>query len=50
MIAMKLRITLILLAVCAGANAEDILLVLSKADQTVSMVDPATMKVVARMP
>jgi YVTN family beta-propeller protein len=50
MSAMKLRITLGLLAICGAVNAEDILLVLSKSDQTLSMVDPVTMKVVARMP
>lgn len=51
---MNVRITLALLAACAGADAavnpEETLLVLSKTDQTLSMVDPATMKVMARMP
>ncbi|MDQ1472787.1 MAG: hypothetical protein QOJ99_4267 [Bryobacterales bacterium] len=50
MSAMNVRITLAVLAICAAANAEDILLVLAKTDQTLSMVDPATMKVIARMP
>jgi DNA-binding beta-propeller fold protein YncE len=50
MSAMNVRITLAVLAICAAANAEDILLVLAKTDQTLSMVDPATMKVIARVP
>ena len=48
--AMNLRITLTLLAACAAVNAEDTLLVLAKTDQTLSIVDPVTMKVLARMP
>jgi len=51
---MKLRVLSGLLtvffAVCAGGYAEETLLVLSKADQTLSMVDPSTMKVIAKMP
>lgn len=50
MFAMKFRITLCLLAACSLVPAENRLLVLSKTDQTLSMVDPATMKVIARMP
>ena len=47
---MKFRITLCLLAACSLVPAESTLLVLSKTDQTLSVVDPATMKVIARMP
>jgi len=43
MSAMKLRITLALLAICAAANAE-IPAGVAKADQTSSMVDPVTMR------
>src|SRR5436305_4180764 len=50
MSAMNLKITLAFVALCSVANAEDILLVLAKTDQTLSMVDPVTMKVMARMP
>jgi YVTN family beta-propeller protein len=48
---MKLRLVLSgVLAICFAARAEDILLVLSKGDQTLSMLNPATMKVIAKMP
>jgi YVTN family beta-propeller protein len=47
---MRPRIVFGLLLACGALNGEDILLVLSKADQTLSMVDPATMKVMAKMP
>src|SRR5438874_2337528 len=47
---MKLRTLLGLLTFCFALYSEDTLLVLSKADQTLSMVDPSTMKVIAKMP
>lgn len=54
---LKLRIAAALLAACLGSvvgNAQStpstVLLVLSKGDRTVSLVDPATLSVLARMP
>src|SRR6202142_1159717 len=54
---MKLQITLAILTACLGlavlqgqSAPSTVLLVLSKGDHTVSMVDPMTLKVLARMP
>ena len=54
---LKPRIVLALLTVCLGSvillgqnTPSTVLLVLSKGDRTVSIVDPATQKVLARMP
>lgn len=54
---LKSRIVVALLTACLGlavSNGQNtpstVLLVLSKADRTVSVVDPATLKVLARMP
>jgi YVTN family beta-propeller protein len=54
---LKSRIVVALLTACLGLAAlngqgtpSTVLLVLSKADRTVSIVDPATLKVLARMP
>jgi YVTN family beta-propeller protein len=50
MFAMKPRLFLCAFSACMAMNAADTLLVLSKADQTLSMVDASTMKVIAKMP
>jgi YVTN family beta-propeller protein len=50
---MKLDVTkliLLLLAACAISDAQTFLLALSKSDQTLSIVDPATLKVLAKAP
>src|ERR1700690_753170 len=54
---MKLQITLAILTACLGlavlqgqSAPSTVLLVLSKGDHTVAIVDPATLKVLARMP
>ncbi len=39
-----------LLAACAVSNAQSFLLALSKSDQTLSIVDPATLKILAKAP
>jgi YVTN family beta-propeller protein len=44
------KLVLLLLAACAVSDAQTFLLALSKTDQTLSIVDPATLKVLAKAP
>ena len=45
-----MKLVLLLAAACAVSNAQTFLLALSKSDQTLSIVDPTTLKVLARAP